>query len=192
VNPERTRMRVSVPNLALVFPLTIKPPVVLNKRMNPQDDPLANASWDNTPPLNLDGHDAIARVLDVYDGDTLTVAMPWKDNVYRFTLRLLGIDTDEIRGTTGETRERANAARVLLAQNVADGKFAIDAKTTRAVLRRFLGQHDCRVRIRCKSFDKYGRVLANVYSLQDQCLSKVMLDSGLARPYMVPNEEKET
>lgn len=201
VNPERTLMRVSVPKLTLVLPLTINPPVVL-KTTSPMtttpNDLLADARWDNTPALDLDGHETIARVLDVYDGDTLTVAMPWKDGVYKFTIRLLGINAEEIKGTTGDTKERANAARVLLAQNIAGGKFSVDAKTTRAVLRKSLGQHDCRVRIACKSFDKYGRVLANVYSTQEggACLSKVLLESGLARSYMAPvepsNEERET
>lgn len=195
VNPERTKMRVSVPNLTLVLPLTIKPPVVLKRTPMTQHELLANATWDNTPFLDLDGHETIARVLDIYDGDTLTVAMPWKDGIYKFTIRLLGINTEEIRGTTGDTKERANLARVLLAKTVACDKFPVDAKTARAVLRKSLGQHDCRVRVQCKSFDKYGRVLANVYLTgQDgMCLSKVLLDSGLARAYMTPsNEERET
>jgi len=192
VNPERTWMRITMPTITLVLPLTIKPPV-LNKEMTsvPASD-LTNARWDNTPTLDLNGHVTEARVLDVYDGDTLTVAMPWKDGVYRFTIRLLGIDTEEIRGTTGETRERANAARVLLAKSIADGKFPIEPKTTRAVLRKALGDHLCLVRVACKSFDKYGRVLANVYLLGERdgtCVSKVLLDSGLARSYMADANE---
>jgi endonuclease YncB( thermonuclease family) len=155
------------------------------------DDLLANARWDNTPVLDLAGHETIARVLDVYDGDTLTVAMAWKDGIYRFTIRLLGINAEEIKGTTGDTKERANLARVLLAQNVSGGTFPVDSKTTRAILRRSLGQHDCRVRVACKSFDKYGRVLANVYTVDGVCLSKVLLESGLARAYMTTNEESQ-
>jgi len=195
VNPERTLMRVTVPNLTLVLPLTIKPPVVIKRTpMTTTTDPLANARWDNTQALNLDGYATEARVLDVYDGDTLTVAMPWKDGVYKFTIRILGINAEEIKGTTGDVKERANAARVLLAQNVIGGRFPIDSKTTRAALRKFLDAHDCRVRVECKAFDKYGRVLANVYSMDgNACLSKVLLESGLVRSYMVPpNAETET
>lgn len=193
VNPERTQMCVTVPSLTLVLPLTIKPPVIPKKTMTTLNDPLTNARWDNTPEMTLDGHVTEARVLDVYDGDTMTVAMPWKDGVYRFTLRLLGINAEEIKGTAGDVKERANAARVLLAQNVSNGRFQIDSKMTRAALRKALDAHDCRVRVECKAFDKYGRVLANVYSTQEgACLSKILLDSGLVRSYMVSEPSEAT
>lgn len=53
-----------------------------------------------------------ALVTDAYDGDTLTVeAALWPDLTWSGSVRVLGVDTPEIRGACDEERERALAAR---------------------------------------------------------------------------------
>jgi len=68
-----------------------------------------NLKWKNTkpfiPPINR------GEVIKVYDGDTITVATKLPliddDNVYRFNIRLNGINCPEIRS---KNREEKNAA----------------------------------------------------------------------------------
>jgi endonuclease YncB( thermonuclease family) len=86
------------------------------------------------------------RVIKVYDGDSLTIASKFScsdPELYRFSIRLNGIDTPEIKGKdiTAEEKEMAKNARDFV---------------TNLVLNKF-------VRLENISNEKYGRVLADVY-----------------------------
>ena len=53
----------------------------------------------NTPYYTLNGHEYICKCVSVYDGDSITVVFMPKglDTYYKYTIRLTGIDTPEIR-----------------------------------------------------------------------------------------------
>ena len=58
------------------------------------------------------------RVVKVYDGDTITIVakLPYKDSeYYRFSVRLLGIDTAEMKGPK---KDRATKARDALSARI--------------------------------------------------------------------------
>jgi endonuclease YncB( thermonuclease family) len=86
------------------------------------------------------------RVIKVYDGDSLTIASKLYNSdsqLYRFSVRLNGIDTPEMKGKdiTEEEKEAAKNARDFVA-NLVLNKF---------------------VRLENISNEKYGRILADVY-----------------------------
>jgi len=123
----------------------------------------ANAAitWENTKPFVPPIKSGI--VIKVYDGDTITIAtrLPMDNSpMYRFSVRLLGIDSAEIKGRTDAEKQLAICARDALASKVF-GKV---------------------VDLRNISIEKYGRVLADVY-LNDLHLNQWMLDNGYAISY---------
>ena len=84
------------------------------------------------------------KVIKVYDGDTITIAakLPNTDGpIYRFSVRLDGIDTPEIKGKSVAERELARNARDAI-QELIYGKV---------------------VELRNVTNEKYGRILADVY-----------------------------
>lgn len=101
-----------------------------------------------------------ARVISVYDGDTLTVmAEPWPDFMVETRVRLAGVDTPEIHGDCEEENELATVARDRLAalageevylQNVKVGRFA-------------------------------RRVVARVYTAEGVDIAGVLIEEGLGR-----------
>ena len=105
------------------------------------------------------------RVVKVYDGDTITVAsrMPGlRDSpIYKFSVRLRGIDTPELR--TKDMREKAAAvvARDALAE-------------------RIMGRD---VHLREVGVEKYGRLLADV-CLGDECMNAWLLENHYGVAYM--------
>lgn len=106
------------------------------------DDVLANADWLNTvpfvPPVTS------GKVIKVYDGDTITIAskLPFPNSpVYKFPVRLHGIDCPEIKGSTETEKTLAKAARDALSDKI-NGNV---------------------VTLRNVSTEKYGRLLADVY-----------------------------
>jgi len=103
------------------------------------------------------------KVIKVYDGDTITIAsrLPIINSpMYRFSVRLTGIDSAEIKGKTFAEKEAAVKARDAL-RDLIFGKV---------------------VTLRNVSTEKYGRILATVY-LGDVNICEWMLEHKYAVPY---------
>jgi endonuclease YncB( thermonuclease family) len=103
------------------------------------------------------------HVIKVYDGDTITIAskLPYADSpLYRFSVRLRGIDCPEIHGKTEDEKARALCAR---------------KEMERLVLQK-------QVVLKNIGTEKYGRLLADVY-INDLHVNAHMLQKGLALPY---------
>jgi len=113
-------------------------------------------------------------VIKVYDGDTITIAakLPYeKSELYRFSVRLNGIDAPEIKG---KTEDEKNAAHI----------------SQKALEKLILHKH---VILKNTNTEKYGRILADVYlerlnpGLRGSCdelhLNQWLLDNKLAVPY---------
>jgi endonuclease YncB( thermonuclease family) len=105
------------------------------------------------------------RVIKVYDGDSITIASklsPSEPELYRFSVRLNGIDTPEMKGkeVTEEEKEAAKNVRDFVA-NLVLNKF---------------------VRLENVSNEKYGRILADVY-IGDIHLNSLLLKERYAVKY---------
>jgi endonuclease YncB( thermonuclease family) len=113
------------------------------------------------------------QVIKVYDGDTITIAakLPYPESpLYRFQIRLLGIDSPEMKGKSEEEKEAAHEAQKALEKLILQ-------KT---------------VYLKDNGNEKYGRILANVYvdepypekqPVKKIHLNQWMLDNGFAVPY---------
>ena len=98
-----------------------------------------------------------------YDGDTCYItAKTFPEPLQKMSIRILGIDTPEIKGECKEEKDLALKGRELA------NELFKSAKT---------------VRLENLDWDKYGgRVLADVY-LDEELYSKKLIDAGLARFY---------
>ena len=83
------------------------------------------------------------KVVKVYDGDTITIAsqLHGSSTMYRFSIRLAGIDTPEIKSHNPLEKERAIYVRNQI-HDLLFGKI---------------------IRLTNISMEKYGRVLADIY-----------------------------
>jgi len=123
-------------------------------------DYLQNTTYENTipfiPPVSK------GKVVKVYDGDTITVASKilGSKKIYRFSVRLNGIDAPEIKGKTQEEKNAAIISRDVLREKIL-GEIVLlkDVKT-----------------------EKYGRLLATVY-LNNINMNEWMLTNNYAIPY---------
>ena len=115
---------------------------------------------DDAPLFTLNGLKMSARVTDVYDGDTVKVIFKFKDIFYKWNCRLLGIDTPEIR-----------------TKNLKEKEFGLK---TRDFLRSEILNKI--VTVKCYEFDKYGRLLVNIY-MNDVCINDKLIQHGYAKKY---------
>ena len=116
------------------------------------------------------------KVIKVYDGDTITIAskLPMRNSpIYRFSVRLNGIDTPEIKTKNANEKEIAEKARDYLSSLILNNHVQLREVTT----------------------EKYGRLLAEVYfddiHINQHLISKkyaVTYDGGTKQN---PNDWKE-
>ena len=103
------------------------------------------------------------QVIKVYDGDTITIAstIPIVNSpLYRFSVRLSGIDSAEIKSKNNNEKDIAMLARNKLSEMILHKKVTLKNIST----------------------EKYGRILADVY-LDDLCVNTWMLNQGYAVEY---------
>jgi endonuclease YncB( thermonuclease family) len=117
--------------------------------------------WEDTTKFTVPIH--VGQVIKVYDGDTITVAarLPMMSSpIYRFSVRLNGIDTPEIKGKDEDEREAAKNAKKALSALILNKQ----------------------VTLRNVDTEKYGRILADVY-IDDVHVNKWLIAERFALPY---------
>ena len=117
--------------------------------------------WEDTIPFVFPISEG--QVIKVYDGDTITIAskMPYPESpMYRFSVRLNGIDTPEIKGKNADEKEIAKKAR--------DELSAL-------ILNKI-------VTLKNVQSEKYGRILADVY-LEDVSINDWLIEKRFAVKY---------
>lgn len=117
----------------------------------------------NTHKFTFNGSKFMTKCVKVYDGDTVTVAFnPFNDEkYYLFSARLNGIDTPELRTKSSEEKNKAIISRDMLRNLILNKIITID----------------------CKKFDKYGRIIADIYDEHGVNVNQWMLENNFAQPY---------
>jgi len=117
--------------------------------------------WEDTVEFKFPVHSG--KVIKVYDGDTITIAskMPYDNSpLYRFHVRLNGIDTPEIKGKTPDEKSVAKLAKDFVSSLVFQKKVSLENIQN----------------------DKYGRILADVY-LEGAHINTLLINERLAVKY---------
>lgn len=125
---------------------------------------LKNCQYKEIPFFDLKGWEGPAKVVKVYDGDTVTVVLYVGENPYKFRVRLEGIDTAEIKS-----------------KNPMEKKVALETKT---VTTDFIGD-DGIIWLTCNGKGKFGRILGKIFQSKDSnlCLNDFLITKGLAYSY---------
>lgn len=134
--------------------------IEIPKQINLHDDTTI-IKWNETTkflvPING------GKIIKVYDADTITIAayLPIKDSpLYRFSVRLNGIDTPEIKSKDDDEKEAAKVARDALADKILNKYITLKNIDT----------------------EKYGRILADVY-LDDININQWLINERYAVLY---------
>ena len=140
----------------------------------------------NTNEFTLNNIFTEARVIDIYDGDTCTIIIKFNNIYNKFTVRLNGIDTCEMKAKSAENKKKAYLARdrlLNLVTNIPQQNDSLPRKTVRDLLNREVYL----INICITGTDKYGRLLGDLYSLNDVAktvsFSSILLTEKLAYAY---------
>jgi len=143
-------------------------PVIQPTEPDQRELELLNAATDNnTPDLTYDF--TKAKVLRVYDGDTFYIAAVYAGKVFKFPVRLFGVDTPEMKGGTNESKLAAKEAKEFVERFVCDKIIDIHILNNRL--------HDGKI-----IKEKFGRLLA-VVKVGGVNLADELIRLGYAVPY---------
>tara|TARA_B100000242_G_C42968240_1_gene449209 strand:- start:381 stop:824 length:444 start_codon:yes stop_codon:yes gene_type:complete len=115
---------------------------------------------DDVKEFSFIGETKEAKVVNVYDGDTIKVVFSVLGKLYKFNSRIQHVDTPEIR--TRNKKEKAYG-------------FFVRDKLREKILNKV-------VTIICDDFDKYGRLLLDI-KIGDELISNWLVQNNYAFQY---------
>ena len=111
---------------------------------------MSDIDWDSVDKkikrFSLENERKIGKCVDVYDGDTIQVVFQLQTELFRWTCRLTGIDTPEIRTRNKTEKQFGYTVRNYLREKILNKMVVIE----------------------CGEFDKYGRLLGKIYLKQEK------------------------
>lgn len=131
------------------------------------EDDLLNQQTDKVESFSLKGQKLRAKVVKVYDGDTIHVVFKHFNQFYKWNCRIAHVDTPELRTKNEEEKKRGYEVRDKLRELIADKIVTIE----------------------CGDFDKYGRLLIEVF-MDETNVNEWLITNNYAKKYEGGTKEK--
>ena len=102
----------------------------------------------------------LAKCVNVYDGDTVQLVFPVQGILYRWSCRLTGVDTPELRTRNKQEKMYGYQVRDALREKLANKM----------------------VMVHCGEFDKYGRLLVEIL-YENENINNWLIENNYAKKY---------
>jgi len=156
---------------------------------------MANINLEDTnkdiPEFSLCGLTLKGKIVEVYDGDTCKIVLPLQNCVYKFTCRLSGIDAPEMKPRKDKPNRDAEiilarkARQELLKLIIPNNTVFDNTEIKKEDINLELEKNRKLVTVKCLEFDKYGRLLVELYSNTDSTdsFNSILLAKNLSVSY---------
>jgi len=130
-------------------------------------------SKNNISEFTLDGRILLGKIVDCYDADTCKINFIFNNKLTKFNCRLYGIDSPEIKPPLSKENREDEIKKAIMAKNnfinfiLRENKLLEEKKYKRKEIEKILEENDKLVKVKCGIFDKYGRLLVELYPYQD-------------------------
>jgi micrococcal nuclease len=135
---------------------------------NDHTNELRNNDFKNMKELTFEGMITQAKVVDVYDGDTVTIVFYYNDMPIKHKFRIYGCDTPELKPKLNilNREEHVQAAK------------CVKEYVTKLLMNKI-------VWIKFTKKEKYGRLMGNIYldNQLSQNVSDMIIKNGYSKPY---------
>ena len=146
------------------------------------------------PLFSLDQQNKICKVVDVYDADTCKIIFQLDGKIVKYNCRLYGIDTPEMRPRRNNPNRDAEKKAAIKARNrlislISNIEIDIEKKYSKRLIKKLLESNNKIIISKCKTFDKYGRLLVELYLCNEeyQCesisVNQMLINENYAKAY---------
>jgi endonuclease YncB( thermonuclease family) len=127
---------------------------------------------EDIPEYSLANNNYIGKIVDIYDGDTCKIILLKDNGFIRFNCRLINVDTPEMKlSKNGDIenhlamKNKAFAARNRLIQLATNIHIVLENQDSRIKITKLLRDNTKLVMVKCHEFDKYGRLLVELFDI---------------------------
>ena len=142
------------------------------------------------PEFSLCGLTLKGKIVEVYDGDTCKIVLPLQNCLYKFTCRLSGIDAPEMKPRKDKPnrdaeiilarKARQEFLKLIVPNNVAFDNTEIKKEDICTELEK----NRKLVTVKCLEFDKYGRLLVELFNQEStESFNSVLIAKNLSVTY---------
>ena len=114
--------------------------------------------------FSLEGRKCLAKVVSVYDGDTVKLVFPLTDKeperLFKWNCRLINVDTPELRTKNLKEKEFGKKVRDILREKILNKVVTVS----------------------CLDFDKYGRLLTELF-IGEESVNNWLIENEYAKKY---------
>lgn len=148
---------------------------------------LKTASYDEKKQFSFRGLKLKAKVVYVYDGDTLYLQFLYHKKPIQVCVRMLGYDSPEMVPRRNSPHRESEMKKAVLARNrliyLVSQQTLEDRKYSKDEIKHVLSQSRKLIKVHFGDYDKYGRVLAILYDSSKTSLNDIMLQEGHGYEY---------
>jgi endonuclease YncB( thermonuclease family) len=148
-------------------------------------DELKNIKSSDISEFSLNGVKTSGKIVEIYDGDTCKIVLLNNNILQKFNCRINGIDTPEMKPPLNKPNreieiKNAYRCRNRLIQLCASTNIDIDSDVKKISL----DTNTKIVYVECLEFDKYGRLLVNIYEKEKSIsYNDILINEGFAKKY---------
>ena len=127
--------------------------------------------------FSFNGMEFHAKPCNIYDGDTFSAIFKYRDEYIKYRCRCYGYDSAEMKPLLSKPNREAEK---ILAYAAKDRFIEL------------LTQHpENNIFIKCHEFDKYGRLLLEIWNyIDEESINNIMINEGYRKPYTGEKKEK--
>lgn len=118
--------------------------------------------------FSLNGKEFVGKIVDVYDGDTCSVVIILNRMLTKFKIRCYGYDSPELKPlknekNRGDIIKIANISKNYLISRITNVNISLYKSYSTNETKELIKDNTKLVKIKCYGWDKYGRLLADIY-----------------------------
>jgi endonuclease YncB( thermonuclease family) len=155
------------------------------------NEPILESATSDINEFSLNGLCLNGKVVYVYDGDTVHLVFKLDNKLVKFNSRLVGVDSPEMvpknilnEEVKNQEKDLAYKSRDYLINRISNIPI-IKNKMTKNEVKKFLAKSTKLVFVKCYEFDKYGRLLVELFedSTSLKSINQELIDEKHALSY---------
>lgn len=160
-----------------------------NNIMEDHKNKIKNMISDDLELFTLNGVETFGKIVELYDGDTCKIIMVVNNTIQKFSCRLIGLDTPEMKPSLSKPNRdqeiiNAHKCRNKLLQLSTDCNCNIDTIMKKQDYQNLLNTNKKIIGVKCHEFDKYGRLLVTLkVDTLDKSINQLLIDESFAKAY---------